>query len=153
MFMFASLSSDSFGNPWVGPDHQIWKHFFVFFLVFCCVWILIDLWKVQMIDFRFYETKPTDEFRNITSHREKLWLQLQLILKTEYLHSLCETLLLKAEFLLLLSAQMIWFVFCFEFICISSRNGRLKTFMCALLSLLSHDQPDWHNVFLDCDLS
>lgn len=29
-----------------------------------------------------------------------------------------------------------------EFICISSRNGRLKTFMCELLSLLSHDQLD-----------
>ena len=41
-----------------------------YFFVFCCVWILFDLWKAQMIDFRFYETKPTDEFRK-SRHTEK----------------------------------------------------------------------------------
>lgn len=36
---------------------------FSIILIFCCMWIFFDLWKVQMIDLKFYKTNPTDKFR------------------------------------------------------------------------------------------
>lgn len=91
--------------------------------VFWCVWILFDLWKVQIINLRFYKTKwtPTDEFKTLrhTESKLELQLQLQLILRREYLRSLSETLVLKQYFIR-------WF-----------------TFECCVCSVYLHIEQKW----------
>lgn len=50
-----------------------------------------------------------------------------------------------------ISAKFVWFLSCLLWLSSFAywgKNGRLKTFICALLSLLSHDQLDWHKIFL-----
>lgn len=52
---------------------QAGNHCFSVLLVFCCMWILFNLWKVQMMILRFYETKVTDRWaKNIMSHWEEM---------------------------------------------------------------------------------